>query len=85
MGTQVDLLLKRKDNVTNLCEMKFYSDTFEVSKSFYRTMLTRVNLLTERLPKKYAVHPTLVTTFGLKRNEYSGIFNKVITLDDLFC
>lgn len=85
MGTQVDLLLKRKDNVTNLCEMKFYSDTFEVSKSFYRTMLTRLNLLTERLPKKYAVHPTLVTTFGLKRNEYSGIFNKVITLDDLFC
>ena len=83
-GAQVDLLIRRKDNVTNLCEMKFYSDEFEVSKAFYRTMLTRINLLMEHLPKKHAIHPTLVTTFGLKRNEYCGIFNKVITLEDMF-
>ena len=83
-GAQVDLLIRRKDNVTNLCEMKFYSDEFEVSKAFYRTMLSRTNRLMEYLPKKHVIHPTLVTTFGLKRNEYSGVFNKVITLDDLF-
>lgn len=83
-GAQVDLLIRRKDNVTNLCEMKFYSDEFEVSKAFYRTMLSRTNRLMEHLPKKHVIHPTLVTTFGLKRNEYSGVFNKVITLDDLF-
>ena len=77
-------MIRRKDNVTNLCEMKFYSDEFEVSKAFYRTMLSRTNRLMEYLPKKHVIHPTLVTTFGLKRNEYSGVFNKVITLDDLF-
>ena len=38
----------------------------------------------EYLAKKHVIHPTLVTTFGLKRNEYSDVFNKVITLDDLF-
>lgn len=27
---------------------------------------------------------TLVTTFGLKYNEYSGRFQNVITSDDLF-
>lgn len=37
-----------------------------------------------KLPKRMIVHPTLVTTEGLKYNEYSGIFTKVITLDDLF-
>ena len=44
-GAQVDLLIRRKDNVTSLCEMKFYSDEFEVSKAFYRTMLSRTNRL----------------------------------------
>lgn len=83
-GTQIDMLISRGDNVTNLCEMKFYSDEFEVSKSYYRTMMTRINLLKGLLPKKNAVHPTLVTTFGLKHNEYFGVFNRVVTLDDLF-
>ncbi len=27
---------------------------------------------------------TLVTTFGLKQNEYSGRFQSIITADDLF-
>lgn len=40
--------------------------------------------LLERLSPKMAVHQTLVSTFGLKRNEYSGTFTQVITMDDLF-
>ena len=34
-------------------------------------------------PRKI-IHQTLVTTFGLQYNEYSGIFDHVITMDDLF-
>ena len=29
-GTQIDLLIIRKDNVVNMCEMKFYSEEFTV-------------------------------------------------------
>ena len=46
-------------------------------------MLKRITDLKEKLPKKFIVHPTLVTTFGLKYNEYSGIFQKVVILEDL--
>ena len=31
-----------------------------------------------------AIHSTLITTFGLAQNEYSGVFLKTIVLDDLF-
>ena len=31
-----------------------------------------------------AIHSTLITTFGLIQNEYSGAFSNVIVLDDLF-
>ncbi len=47
-------------------------------------MVARQNLLATRLPKRTAIHNTLVTTEGLKNNEYSGIFQNTVTLDALF-
>ena len=38
----------------------------------------------EVVSPKMSVHSTLITVFGLKRNEYSSAFTNVITLDDLF-
>lgn len=83
-GTQIDLLIERNDNVINMCEMKFYKDEFVVNKDYYRTILRRQDMILERVSPRVAVHSTLITTFGLKRNEYSNAFNNVITLDDLF-
>ncbi|MGN0907965.1 MAG: hypothetical protein ACI4NM_12530 [Bullifex sp.] len=34
---------------------------------------------------RYAIHPTLITTYGLAENSYSSDIQAVITLDDLFC
>ena len=83
-GAQIDLLIERDDNVVNACEIKFYSDAFTVDKGYYRTLLRRQGLLLERLSPKMAVHQTLISTFGLNRNEYSGVFTQVVTMDDLF-
>ncbi|MBQ9713297.1 MAG: ATP-binding protein, partial [Bacteroidales bacterium] len=80
---QTDLLIKRKDNIVNLCEMKFYSEEYSADKTEYRKMLKRVEDLRQKLPAKFTIHPTLVTTFGLKHNEYSGIFQKVVTLEEM--
>ena len=83
-GTQLDLLINRKDNVVNLCEMKFYNEKFTVNKSYYDKMVHRQNLLAAQLSKKTVVHNTLVTTEGLNYNEYSGIFQNTVTIDALF-
>lgn len=83
-GHQADMLIVRKDNIVNMCEMKFYSETFRVDKDYYLTLLGRQNALSGEISKKSVVLNTLVTTFGLEYNEYFGIFNNVITLDDLF-
>ncbi len=82
-GSQTDLLIKRKDNIVNLCEMKFYSEEYAVDKTAYKKMLKRIDDLKEQLPARFKIHPTLVTTFGLKYNEYSGTFQRVLTLEDL--
>ena len=83
-GTQIDMLIDRSDNIINMCEIKFYGDDFTVNRDYYKVLLHRQELLSEEISKKTAIHNTLITTFGLVYNEYSGIFSKVINLDDLF-
>ena len=83
-GTQIDLLIDRNDNVLNMCELKFYSGDFAVNKEYYKILLHRQELLTKEVSPKTAIHSTLITTFGLVKNEYSGAFVNVVTLDDLF-
>lgn len=84
LGTQIDLVIMRKDNVVNLCEMKFYSEDFAVNKEYHQTLVRRTNIMVERLPRKTAIHNTLITTYGLVYNIYSGDFQQIITLDNLF-
>ena len=83
-GTQIDLIIERADHIVNLCEMKFYGESFSVDKAYYQKMNYREKMLTEKIARKDIVHSILVTTYGLTYNEYSGIFQHVITLDDLF-
>ena len=81
---RVDVVIKRKDNIYNLCEIKFYSEEFTVDKYYHAKLVHRKNLFLEHIPRKAAIHSTLITTYGLTHNEYSSDFISVVTLDDLF-
>lgn len=83
-GTQIDLLISRNDNVVNMCEIKYYGDEFAVSKEYYQVLLRRQGILAKESSPKISIYNTLITTFGLAYNEYSGVFSSVVTLDDLF-
>lgn len=83
-GSQIDLLINRDDHVINACEIKFYSEEFTVDKAYYMKLMHRQNLLRKYIPRKSSVYQTLITTYGLIRNEYWSVFTNVVTLDDLF-
>ena len=68
----------------NLCEIKFYGDMFSVDGDYYKTLIRRQSLLAPFLKRGMGIRNTLITTYGLAYNKYSGIFTNVITLDDLF-
>lgn len=84
MGTQIDLIIERKDNIVNLCEIKFYGNTFTQNKEAHRNLLNKQELLEKEISPKMVIHNTLITTYGLKYNEYSSDFDNVITMDALF-
>ena len=67
-----------------MCEMKFYSSVFSVDKKYDLLIRHRRSVLGTVIPKKSAVHSVLITTYGIKENEYRWVFDNVITMDDLF-
>lgn len=81
---QIDMLIDRSDNVVNLCEIKFYASTFTIDKQYDALLRDRVQTLIEHIPRKKTVHLTILSSYGLKQNEYSGQVQSVVTLDDLF-
>ena len=84
-GAQIDLLIDRADNVIDLCEMKFTEDSFVISKSFRDNMVNKRELFRERTKTRKAVATLLISANGVKRNEYSGTVQHIITGDELFC
>ena len=64
--------------------MKYTAKEFSVSKEYYRLLLHRREMLQEAASPRKTIQNTLITTFGLVYNEYSGVFSNIITLDDLF-
>ena len=84
-GAQIDLVIKRSDNIVNLCEMKCCQDEYQVTKEEEMKVRGRITAIMEHLKKRQSLNVTLVTNFGLKHGIHSGIFSNVIVLDDLFC
>lgn len=84
LETQIDMVITRKDNITNLCEIKFYNDEYLLDKDNYFKLMRKDKTLSSFLNKKQVIRNTLITTFGLRKNEYSSSYQYVITLDDLF-
>ena len=83
-GPRIDLIINRDDRFICLCEMKFSLGLFEVQKAYNQTLMERMNKVQEIIGNKKTVMSVLVTTYGLKRNEYASRFDKVVTMEDLF-
>ena len=83
-GMQIDLLIDRKDNVLNLCEMNFVGSEFEVDNDYEKKLRHRLQWMLDHINRKQSLQMTLVTTFGLKYGYHRGIFQQVVTLDQLF-
>lgn len=83
-GTQIDLIIDRRDRVIDLCEMKFSLDEYVISKDYDSKLRGRIETFRRITGTKKAVQLVFVTTYGVKSNMYSGMVQKQITMDDLF-
>ena len=83
-GSQIHLLIVRKDQVINLCEMKYSSSEYTVTEKTDRNIRNKISDLALSTGTKYAIFPTLITTYGVRPNSYALNIQAVVTADDLF-
>ena len=83
-GAQIDLILDRKDQIINLCEMKFATDEYEITKNYDTQLRQKKSVFAAKTKTRKAIHITMVTTYGLKQNMYSNSIQSEVVLEDLF-
>lgn len=84
-GSQIDLVIYRKDKTVNLCEMKFCEAPYALDKDEDLKLRTRLKTFRESLASSsYSIQLTLVSSFGLAKGKYASTFQNEVTLDDLF-
>lgn len=83
-GGQIDLLIDRADEVINICEIKYASDKYALTADYEERLRERASLFRTVTKTKKAIHHTFITTYGVTRNNHSGIVQSEVTMDDLF-
>jgi hypothetical protein len=83
-GTQIDLIIDRRDETVNLCECKFSTDAYAISQDYAERLNSRKETFRALTGTRKSLHTTMVTTYGLKRNKYCDVVQREVTMDDLF-
>ena len=81
---QINLVLDRADNVVNLCEIKFSSRPYAIDKQYAERMQSRQWQFEEETKTRKSCQLVMITTYGLQNNQYVGMIQKSLTMEDLF-
>ena len=83
-GAQIDLVIQRADDFTDLCELKHSSSAFTIDKDYAEELQNKIGAYQELSKDKRTLHLVMVTTNGVVRNSYYNLIQNEVTMDDLF-
>ena len=83
-GAEIDLLIDRRDNIINICEIKYSEKEFTIDKAYSKNLRNKRGTFREETKVRKAIHLTMITTCGVKRNEYWGEIQSEVVVEDLF-
>lgn len=77
------MVISRADRHVHLCELKFSVNDVEIDKDYDAKLRDRLVNFQKIIGNRRIPEITLITTYGLKHNMYSGRIQQVVTMDDL--
>jgi hypothetical protein len=83
-NAQIDLVIDRRDHVVNLCEIKYSLNEYAITKEYIAKLRNKIGSFRNETKTKKAIHLTMITTYGLKKNKYVGNVQNELTMDMLF-
>jgi hypothetical protein len=81
---QIDLVIDRRDRITNICEIKFSVGEFSIDKDYEDKLRKKMQVFREATRSRKALQLVMITTYGVRQNSHSGIMQSQVKMDDLF-
>lgn len=81
---QIDLIIDRRDRITNICEIKFSVDEFSINKEYEEKLKNKLQVFREATQSRKALQLVMITTYGVRQNAHSGIVQSQVKMEDLF-
>ncbi len=84
-GAQIDLLIHRKDEMINLCEMKWSESPYRITKSYAAELRRKRDVFRNITATRCGLLFTMVTREGVAANPYRDeMVDSEVFLEDLF-
>ena len=83
-GGQIDMVIDRRDQTINLCEMKYSAGPYEITKAYDEKLIQRRELFRQQTKTRKSLHLTIISTHGLLPNKYSDDIQSEVTMEELF-
>ena len=83
-NVQIDLLIDRKDDVINICEIKYTNEAYSIDAAYERELLHKVEAFRTETKTKKALMLTMISFAGIKKNAHTNQILCEITAEDLF-
>ncbi len=83
-AAQIDLVIDRKDQVINLCEMKFSINPFSIDMKYAENLRNKLGNFRQETQTRKTLFLTFITSYGIAQNKYSHLVNNSLTMDVLF-
>jgi hypothetical protein len=84
-GAQIDLLFDRDDDTITICEIKYTTEPFAITKEYAQNLKNKISVFREKTRTKKNIFLVMISANGLKETIYSEeLIQGVVTLEDLF-
>ncbi len=84
-GAQIDLLIDRADHCINICEMKFSTTAFTITKKYAEELRNKMLAFRQDTKTRKQLILTFITTYGLDDNVYrEQMAEQALTMGALF-
>ena len=83
-GAEIDLLIKRRNRVITVCEIKFVSGEYLITKEYDLKLRNKMETFRTVTNCRDSIQLVMITTYGVRNNEYSSIIQNQVMMEDLF-
>ena len=83
-GSQIDMVIERKDDIVNIIEIKYYDAPYIITQKYMENLSKKKHDYASITKTKSAIHFTFIALNGIENNTYSKEIQSVINIEDLF-